>query len=56
MILEIAKLNDHQVNFINGLNDDSRKKILVEFNNLFDIIYTLVNKYRRFITFKLRLF
>lgn len=42
-IRNLKKLNDHQLNFIKDLDDDSKQKIFIEMNNLFDTIYDLVN-------------
>jgi hypothetical protein len=42
-IRNCRKLNDHQLNFIKKLDDDSKQKLFVEFNKLFDVIHDLLN-------------
>ena len=41
-IRNCRKLNDHQLNFIKNLDDDSKQKLFLEFNKLFDIINSLL--------------
>lgn len=42
-IRNLRKLNEHQLNFIKNLDDESKQKIFIEFNNLFDIIHSILN-------------
>ncbi len=42
-IRNFRKLNDHQLNFIKNLDDDSKQKLFIEFNKLFDVIHDLLN-------------
>ena len=41
-IRNLRKLNEHQLNFIKNLDDDSKQKLFLEFNNLFDVINSLL--------------
>lgn len=42
-IRNLRKLNEHQLNFIKDLDDESKQQIFLEFNNLFDVIQSLSN-------------
>lgn len=42
-IRNFRKLNDNQLNFIKNLDDDSKQKLFIEFNELFDVIHDLSN-------------
>ena len=42
-IRNCRKLNEHQLNFIKNLDDDSKQKLFIEFNKLFDVIENLLN-------------
>lgn len=42
-IRNCRKLNEHQLNFIKDLDNDSKQKIFIEFNKLFDVIESLLN-------------
>lgn len=42
-IRNFRKLNDHQLNFIKNLDNDSKQKLFIEFNKLFDVIHDLLN-------------
>lgn len=41
-IRNCRKLNDYQLNFIKDLDDDKKLKLFIEFNNLFDVIESLL--------------
>jgi len=41
-IRNCRKLNEHQLNFIKNLDDESKQKLFVEFNKLFDVIESLL--------------
>jgi hypothetical protein len=41
-IRNLRKLNKYQLEFIKNLDDDSKQKIFTEFNNLFDVINSLL--------------
>lgn len=42
-IRNLRKLNEHQLNFIKNLDDDSKQELILEFNKLFDVIQNLLN-------------
>lgn len=42
-IRNCRKLNNNQLNFIKNLDDDSKQKLFIELNNLFDVIHDLLN-------------
>lgn len=42
-IRNCRKLNEHQLNFIKNLDDESKQKLFIEFNKLFDVIESLIN-------------
>jgi len=42
-IRNCRKLNEYQLNFIKKLDDERKHKLFLEFNNLFDVIETLLN-------------
>ena len=42
-IRNCRKLNECQLNFIENLHDNSKQKLFIEFNKLFDVIENLTN-------------
>lgn len=42
-IRNCRKLNYHQLNFIKNLDNESKQKLFIEFNKLFDVIKSLLN-------------
>ena len=42
-IRNFRKLNEHQLKFIKKLDDDSKHNLFIEFNNLFDVIESILN-------------
>jgi hypothetical protein len=41
-IRNLRKLNEYQLNYIYNLDNDSKQKLFIELNNLFDTIKTLI--------------
>lgn len=41
-IRNCRKLNEYQLNFIKNLDDESKQKLFIEFNKLFDVINDLL--------------
>jgi len=44
-IRNLRKLNEYQLEYIRQLDDDSKQKLFMEFNKLFDVIDTLLVSY-----------
>jgi hypothetical protein len=42
-IRNFRKLNEHQLKFIKNLDHDSKNNLFIEFNNLFDVIESILN-------------